>query len=250
MARQLLRSNPALTRGFESASALRTGSPATGTDTGVMTIAGTVDKTVVSLVVLLAAAVLGWRVGFSGLAFGALLAAFVIAMVTSFRPHLSPKTVLPYALLEGFAVGGISRAYNDQFDGIVLTAAGLTFAILAALLALYRSRVIKVTRNFVLGVSAATIGVALFYGISLLMRAFGVDVPLVGSNSGWGIAFSVFVVVLASANLVVDFDFIERGAEQGLPKYMEWYGAFGLMVTLVWLYLELLRLLSKLQSRD
>lgn len=248
----LINSNPALSKGFERTpaqtipSGLFEGGSAKA---DVMTLGGTIDKIALSLITVVALAAVGWRFG-DGIFIITAIAALVVGLIVSFKPNLAPTLTLPYAALQGFTVGAISRYYNAQFDGIVLTAAGLTFAITAVLLFLYRTRVIRPSRNFILGVAAATAGVFLFYIVAFVASFFGVDMPLVGSNSNWGIAFSVFVVALASANLVVDFDFIEKGAEQGMPKYMEWYGAFGIMVTLVWLYLELLRLIAKLQSRD
>ena len=154
--------------------------------------------------------------------------------------------------MEGLFLGGISRFYEMQYgDGIVGQAVFLTFSIFAALLFAYKSEIIKPTENFKLGVFAATAGIGMLYFISFIMSFFGSGLPIMSpsNTSMFSIGFSVFVVVIASLNLVLDFDFIEEGAENGAPKYMEWYGAFGLLVTLVWLYLEILRLLAKLQSR-
>lgn len=241
---QVINSNPALSRGFKMAG---TGDDVYQADT--MTLSGAVDKTIISMIVLLATAFLGWKVGLGGASGIAAIVGLVIGLIISFKPTSAPALTIPYAVLQGFFLGGISRLYNEQYDGIVLTAVGLTLSIFAVLLFIYKARLINVSRNFILAVAAGTAGVFLFYMISLVGGLFGWDAPLVNSNSGWGILFSVFVVVLASANLVVDFDFIENGAKGGAPKYMEWYGAFGLMVTVIWLYLELLRLLAKLRSR-
>lgn len=250
----LVNSNPALTKGFERTPAQSLPSRLAGgeavKDEGVMTISGTVDKTVVSLGLLIAAAAVGWRLADTGIWVAAFFVALVMSFVIAFKPTLAKPLTLVYAVVEGVFVGGISEMFNSQYEGVVLNAAGLTFAIMGVLLFLYRAKIIRPSRNFILGVTAATAGIAVFYLTTIVLGLFGVSMPLVNSNSLWGIGFSVLVVCLASANLVVDFDFIERGAEAGMPKYMEWYGAFGLMVTLVWLYLELLRLLSKLQSRD
>ena len=175
---------------------------------------------------------------------------FILAMVTIFKKTWSPYSAPLYALLEGFFLGGISAMFEVRFPGIVMQAVGLTFGTLAALLMAYRSGLIRATENFKLGVVAATGGIALLYIVNLAMSLFGHPIGFI-NNSGWmGIAFSAFVVIVAALNLVLDFDFIEKGVEAGAPKYMEWYAAFGLMVTLVWLYLEILRLLSKLQSRN
>ncbi len=240
----LIKPNPALERGFNNRAVTH--------DTGgvsAMTIDGTLRCTAVLTVILVGTAVFSWTRLSLGWGIAAMLGAFVLAIVTAFRPHLAQYTGIGYAALEGVAVGAISKVYNDQYDGIVLNAAGLTIAILVAMLAIYRARIIKVTENFRLAVAAGISGVMLFYLVSFVVGFFGVEMPLVNSSSTLGIIFSLVVVALAAASLVIDFDFIERGAENGLPKYMEWYGAFGLMVTIVWLYLELLRLLSKLQRR-
>jgi uncharacterized YccA/Bax inhibitor family protein len=154
-----------------------------------------------------------------------------------------------YAALEGLALGGISALFESHYPGIVSQAVFLTFGTLAALLIAYRSGWIKATENFKLGVAAATGGIFFVYLISFVLSFFGVSIPLIHGSGIFGILFSLFVVVIAALNLVLDFDFIEQGAEQGAPKYMEWYAAFGLMVTLIWLYLEILRLLAKLQQR-
>ena len=151
--------------------------------------------------------------------------------------------------MEGLALGGISVVFEASYPGIVSQAIFLTFGTLGALLMAYRSGLIRATENFKLGVVAATGGIALVYLASMVLGFFGMSVPLIHSSGTFGILFSVFVVVIAALNLVLDFDFIEQGVERGAPKYMEWYGAFGLMVTLVWLYLEILRLLAKLNDR-
>ena len=173
----------------------------------------------------------------------------IVAIITVSKRHLSPYTTPIYALLEGLALGGISRFFETLYPGIVNQAIFLTFGTLAALLFAYRSGLIKPTENFKLGIVAATGGIAFVYIISFILGLFGVQVPLIHSNSNFGILFSFGVVVIAALNLVLDFDFIEEGAEIGAPKYMEWFGAFGLLVTLIWLYLEILHLLAKLQSR-
>ena len=154
-----------------------------------------------------------------------------------------------YAVIEGMILGSISAIFEKNYPGIVIQAVGLTFGVLFCLLMVYKSRLIKVTDNFRLGVVAATGGIALFYFISLALGFFGMRIPFIHESGPLGIGFSLFVVVIASLNLVLDFDFIEKGAEAGAPKFMEWYGAFGLLVTLVWLYIEILRLLSKLRNR-
>ncbi len=155
-------------------------------------------------------------------------------------------------MLEGLALGGISSIYAHEYTGIVQQAIFLTFGIFFTLLFAYKTKIIKATENFKLGVFAATGGIAIVYLASFVMSFFGSGMSIMDSSNGsWmSIGFSLFVVVIASLNLVMDFDFIEDASEKGVPKYMEWYGAFGLLVTLVWLYLEILRLLSKLNSRN
>ena len=154
-----------------------------------------------------------------------------------------------YAIAQGICLGVISMIFNNMYPGIVVQAVFLTFGTLGALLLAYKSGLIEATENFKLGVAAATGGIAILYLINFIMSFFGSGVGVISSNDTMGILFSGFVVVIAALNLVLDFDFIEEGAEKGAPKYMEWYGAFGLLVTLIWLYLEILRLLAKLQSR-
>ena len=178
------------------------------------------------------------------------LGGFLVSLITIMKPRVSPYSAPLYALLEGLALGGISTIFEYQFPGIVLEAVELTFGTLAALLAAYATGLIKATENFKLGIVAATGGICLVYVASFVLGFFGISIPLIHNSSPVGIGFSVFVVVIAALNLVLDFDFIENGVRQGAPKYMEWYGGFGLLVTLVWLYLEILRLLSKLRDRD
>ncbi len=174
----------------------------------------------------------------------------MFALATSLKPTWAPITAPLYALIEGFFLGSISAVYEARFNGIVFQAVLLTFGTLFALLFAYRSGMIKATENFKLGVVAATGGIALVYLATIVLGLFGVRIPFIHDSGLIGIGFSLFVVVVAALNLVLDFDFIESGVEHGAPKHMEWYGAFGLMVTLVWLYIEFLRLLSKLQSRN
>lgn len=220
----------------------------------VMTLPGTVNKTGLSLAILVAFAAVSWN-GVLGenatvpTLVGA-LGGFVVAIVTVFKKEWAPVTTPIYAALEGVFLGAVSLVFNERYPGIVFNAVGLTFGVLAALLAAYSSGLIRPSQNFKLGVTAATGGIALVYLVSMGLGFFGIQIPLIHGSGIVGIGFSVFVVALAAANLVLDFDFIENGAQRGAPKFMEWYGAFGLLVTLVWLYLEILRLLAKLQGRD
>ena len=174
----------------------------------------------------------------------------VLALVTIFRSPSKAGTTAPfYAAFQGMALGGITFFYEMQFPGIAIQAIGLTFGILASLLFCYKSGIIKPTENFRLMVVSATMGIMLLYFVSFTMSFFGSGIGFIHSNGLFGIGLSLFIVGIASLNLVLDFDYIEDGADRGLPKYMEWYGAFSLMVTLIWLYLEILRLLAKLRSR-
>ena len=244
--------------------ALRSGNPALSANTfteiprvvgqEVMTIGGTVNKTAMALAILFITATYVWGQGTAGtlpmgLVWGGFIGGFIVAMVTVFKHAWAPYTTPLYAAFEGAALGGISFLFEQQYPGIVSQAIFLTFGTLGALLVAYRSGIIKATENFKLGIAAATGGIFLVYLLSFIVGFFGVEVPLIHSSGTFGILFSLFVVVIAALNLVLDFDFIEEGAERGAPKYMEWYGAFGLLVTLIWLYLEILRLLAKLQSR-
>ena len=223
-----------------------------------MTIQGTVQKAVIMLALLVIAAGWTWQMFYQAQnmaavmpwLMGGMIGGLVVAIITVFKKSWSPITAPVYAILEGLALGGISAYFESLFPGIVIQAVGLTFGTLLALLAAYLTGIIKATENFKLGVAAATGGIFLLYLVSFVLSFFGMNVPYIHTSGPIGIGFSVFVVVIAALNLVLDFDFIENGAEQGAPKYMEWYSAFGLMVTLIWLYLEILRLLAKLQSRD
>jgi uncharacterized YccA/Bax inhibitor family protein len=169
-------------------------------------------------------------------------------MVTIFKKEWSPVTSPIYALLEGLALGGISAALDLRYPGIAIQAVGLTFGTLFVLLLAYRSGLIQVTQKFRLGIIAATGGIMVFYLLEMVLGFFGIHFAAINGSGFIGIAFSLFVVAIAALNLVLDFDFIEKGVQFGAPKYMEWYGAFGIIVTLVWLYLEILRLLSKLRG--
>ena len=222
-----------------------------------MTIGGTVSAAGVLLVILLAAGGVGWAqvspspegVRIPGWILPAVLVGLGVAILTFFKPRLARFTGPLYAVIEGLFLGAISHVYNLSYGGIVVQAVGLTVAVFAIVLFLYATRIIKVTDRLRMGIVAATGAVFLVYMVSLVLRLFGADVPFIHDATPFGILISLVVVVIAAMNLLLDFDFIEQGAAKGAPKYMEWYGAFGLVVTIVWLYLELLRLLSKLRSR-
>ena len=218
-----------------------------------MTIGGTVNKTFLTLMIVIGSAYYSWTyISVTNiLVFPSLIGALIVGIITMKKKIWAPITVPIYGVLQGIFLGVVSNIFNSMYDGIVITAISYTLCILFALLSIYRLGIIKPTENFKLGVASATIGIAILYAVNLGMSIFDSGIPLmdVNNSSMYSIGFSLFVIVIASMNLVVDFDFIEEGAEKGAPKYMEWYGAFGLMVTLVWLYLEILKLLAKMNSR-
>lgn len=217
-----------------------------------MTLQGTVAKTGVLLLCVAITALLAWvqlalygAAVFYPLLLVGFIGGFIVAIITVFKKQWAPVTAPLYALLEGLALGAISVVFEAVYNGIVLQAFLLTFGVAGVMLLAYASRLIQPTQNFRLGIVAATGGIMVFYMLSIVLSLFGVRMPLIWDNGPWGIAFSLFVVAIAALNLVIDFDFIEQGANQGAPKYMEWYASFGLMVTLIWLYIEILRLLAK-----
>ena len=229
-----------------------------GRSTDVMTINGTVNRTGFLILLLVAAAWFSWTRTAPGpggtiapnpFIFIGAIGGFIIALITVFKKTIAPITAPIYAVLEGLFLGGLSAMFEARFGGITAQATFATFGTLAGLLLAYRTGLIKATENFKLGVFAATAGIALLYLVSFVLSFFGKSIPYIHQSGWFGIGFSVFVVIIAALNLVLDFDFIENGAAMGAPKYMEWYAAFGLLVTLVWLYIEILRLLSKMRSR-
>jgi uncharacterized YccA/Bax inhibitor family protein len=229
-----------------------------------MTVNGTINKTALMLLLVVAGALFTWNKFFNAIAIdpGAGYASvipwlaiggiggFITVLVTVFRPQSSGVSAPIYALFEGLFLGGVSAIFESMYAGVVMRAVALTLAVFFAMLFLYRSGVIKVTRKFAMGLFAATGGIALVYLMSFIGGFFGMEFSFLHGNSNFSIGFSLVVVVIAALNLVLDFSFIDRASQSGAPKYMEWYGAFGLMVTLIWLYLEILRLLSKLASRN
>jgi len=223
-----------------------------------MTLSGTVNKTGILLVLAAAGAAWTWERFLSTRDLAAVgplllvgfLGGFIVAMVTVFKKEWSPVTAPAYALLEGLALGGLSAVFDLRYPGIAFQAVGLTFGTLFAMLLLYKSGLIAVTQKFRMGIIAATGGIMVFYLAEMVLGFFGIRFMTINGAGPIGIAFSFFVVAIAALNLVLDFDFVERGANYGAPKYMEWYAAFGIIVTLVWLYLEILRLLSKMRSRS
>jgi uncharacterized YccA/Bax inhibitor family protein len=219
-----------------------------------MSIRGTVNKTFVLTAILLFTGYFSWNLAgtpYLGIAMiGGIIGGLVMALITAFKKTAAPITAPLYAALQGLAVGGISVTFEMSYPGIVVQAVTLTVAVLVALLLAYSSGVVKATENFKLGVVAATGGIMIMYLVSFVMSLFGMNVGFLHDSSPLSIGISIVVVIVAALNLVLDFDFIESGANAGAPKYMEWYGAFGLMVTLIWLYMEILRLLAKLKDRE
>jgi len=220
-----------------------------------MSLQGAVNKTITLLALVVIGASWTWLLAVNqGAAaaspwmMGGLIGGFILAMATVFKPTWAPLTAPAYGVLEGLALGGISAFFEMKYPGIVVQAVMLTFGTLFCLLMAYKSGLIRATENFKLGIVAATGGIAVVYLVGFVGGFFGWQIPLIHESGTVGILFSLFVVTVAALNLVLDFDFIERGAGNA-PKYMEWYAAFGLVVTLVWLYLEMLRLLSKLRER-
>jgi uncharacterized YccA/Bax inhibitor family protein len=221
-----------------------------------MTIAGTVNKAGILMLCVMATAAWSWNQFFTngpasvgGLTMVGAFGGFIAAMVTIFKKEWSPVTAPIYALLEGLFLGALSAMLEMRFRGIAIESVALTFGTCFCLLLAYRSGLIRATEKFTLGIVAATGGIALVYVASMVLGLFHVQIPGIFGSGPVGILFSLGVVVIAALNLILDFSFIEEGARRGAPKYMEWYGAFGLMVTLVWLYLEIIRLLSKLRDR-
>lgn len=228
--------------------------PAIGAE--IMTVNGTVQKTAGLLFLVICSAAYTWTVtrvdGASAAAPWAMvgaIAGFILVLVMSFQKHWSPFLAPAYALAEGLFLGAISAVLEARFRGIVFNAASLTLATLGVLLLVYRMGWIKATEKFKMGVVAATGAIVVVYLVSMVLGMFGREIPYIHQSGMIGIGFSLFVIVIAALNLVLDFDFIENGAAHGAPRYMEWFAAVGLLVTLVWLYIEFLRLLAKLNSR-
>ncbi|HVW69824.1 MAG TPA: Bax inhibitor-1/YccA family protein [Steroidobacteraceae bacterium] len=223
-----------------------------------MTLQGSINKAFLLLVVLLAGAFWPWSqymtngdlsVVSTSLLVGS-IGGLVLALIISFKANLAPVLAVPYAALEGLAIGGISAVLEQRYPGIAIQAVGLTFAVLAVMLVAYKTGLIRATERFRAVVIGATGAIALMYLVSIVLSLFHVNVPILSSSSPLSIIISLVIVGVAALNLILDFDFIESGAAQGAPRYMEWYAAFGLLVTMVWLYLEILRLLSKLNGGD
>jgi uncharacterized YccA/Bax inhibitor family protein len=225
-----------------------------------MTVRGTLNKFGFLFLMVLGTSFYSWKEFAEGgnvmpLILSGAIGGLIVAIVISFKKEWAPYLAPLYALLEGLFVGAVSAMYNDAFaakaPNLIINAVGLTFGVAIAMYLLYSFKIIKATEKFKSVIITATAGIAIFYVLVWVLRMFGYDnMPFLHEGSTFGIIFSLFVVSIASLNLILDFDMIEKGSELGAPKYMEWYGAFGLMVTIVWLYIEILRLLSKLSSRN
>lgn len=230
---------------------------------GVMTVRGAINKFGFLLLTVIAGAAYTWQLYASGqqklmttLMIVGVIGGLVAAIAIAFKPKWAPFLAPAYGILEGLFIGALSvvinEAMRDSYPNIVIQAVGLTFGVAIAMFLLYNFRVIKATEKFKSIIFSATLGIVIFYGISLLLRFFGVEMEFMnfGNGSLLGIGISLFVVAIAALNLIIDFDMIEKGAEQGAPKFMEWYGAFALLVTIVWLYIEILKLLSRFAKRN
>ncbi|WP_042281896.1 Bax inhibitor-1/YccA family protein [Candidatus Protochlamydia sp. R18] len=223
-----------------------------------MTIRGTINKTAILLLLVFLPAIWVWKTFFNAgqnpaaiqtwMMVG-LIGGFVLSLVTVFKKEWAPLSAPLYAIMEGLFLGGISSIFETSYPGIVMQAISLTLATLLAMLVIYQTGLVKPTENFKLGVMAATGGIALVYLVAIVLGFFGINVSFINGSGLFSILFSLFVVGIAALNFIIDFDFIEQGARANVPKYMEWYGAFALMVTLIWLYIEMLRLLAKLNDR-
>ena len=228
---------------------------------GVMSVRGTLNKFGFMMLMVMGGAVYAWNLYQSGAIqsmqmwmmigiFGGLICAFAISFKPNWAPYLAPA----YGILEGLFIGGISAIMNDAFQktypGLVMQAVGLTFGVAIAMFLLYNFRIIKATEKFKSVIISATVGIGIFYLLTMIVRMFGVDMPFMYDSSLLGIGISLFIVAIAALNLILDFAMIEKGSEAGAPKFMEWYGAFALLVTIVWLYIEILKLLSRFAKRN
>jgi len=220
-----------------------------------MTVSGTINRSLILLLLLVGSATVIWWMTFNGMnpvvpAIGGAVMGLILVVIAAFKPQYSPYLAPGYAVFEGLFIGGISAIFEAMYQGIVIQAVGATFVTFIVCLGLYKYKIVKVTEQFKSVVIAATLAIATYYLFSWLFSMFTSFVPVHVGNSTLSIGISVFVIIIAALNLFLDFDRIEKGAEQKMPKYMEWYSAMGLMITLVWLYIEFLRLLSKLSSKN
>ena len=218
-----------------------------------MTLNGVIEKSVLLLAIVVVFGVFGWSFahhpyGIIAL-FASIIAGLILALIIIWKKHTAPVLAPVYAVVEGCALGIISRIFESQYEGIVVQAVLVTISIFMGMLFAYRFKLIRVTQRFAKVIIFATAGIAIYYLLNLVFMFFGGNLPLINSNSIYGILFTLFVAGIAALNLILDFDFIEQSIERGVAKYMEWYASFGLLVTLVWLYIEVLRLISKIRGR-
>jgi len=229
-------------------------------EAGTMSVRGTINKFGFLLFMVLAGAAYTWYLYYNNqqqtmmtLMWVGIIGGLISVIAISFKPTLAPYLSPAYGILEGFFLGAISailnHAFSEKYPGLVLQAVGLTFGVAIAMFLLYNFRIIKATERFKSVIFAATAGIAVFYLITLVLRLFHINIPFMYDSSMFGIGLSLFIVAIAALNLIIDFDMIEKGQDMGAPKFMEWYGAFGLLVTMVWLYVEILRLLSRFAGR-
>jgi uncharacterized YccA/Bax inhibitor family protein len=230
------------------------------TEGSTMTVRGTINKFGFLLFMVVAGAAYTWHLYYNNqqqtmmtFLWVGMIGGLIVAVITVFKPNLAPYTSPAYGILEGFLLGALSAILNDAFKekypGLIIQAVGLTFGVAIAMFLLYNFRVIRATQRFRSIIFTATLGIAIFYGLTLILGLFHINVPFMYDSSMLGIGLSLFVVAIAALNLILDFDMIEKGADSGAPKFMEWYGAFGLLITIVWLYVEILRLLSRFAGR-
>lgn len=245
-------SNPAFKKAFSNGFSY--------TNTETMTLNGTINKSFILLLATVVTASLTWRAAFIdgvftatplviGLLFTGMIVGLIAALVTSFKMEWAKVTAPIYAIAEGLFIGGISAFFEARFPGLVVKAVALTFGVFFLMLFAYRTRIIKPTKKLMMGIVIATAAIAVFYLVQMILGMFGIVLPT-SENGTIGIVFSVVVVAVAALNLILDFNLVEEGVERGAPKYMEWYASFALLVTLVWLYIEILTLLAKIQGRD
>lgn len=228
---------------------------------GTMTVRGTINKFGFLMLMVIGSASYTWHLFeqlneglMTTLMIAGAIGGLITGLVITFKPNWAQYAAPAYGILQGFFIGGISAVLNaafaDKYPGLIMQAVGLTFGVAISMFLLYNFRIINPTQRFKSIVVSATIGIAIFYLITLVLRLFGINVSFMYDSSWLSIGISLFIVIIAALNLILDFEMIEQGAEMGAPKFMEWYGAFGLMVTIIWLYIEILKLLSKLGSRD
>lgn len=215
-----------------------------------MTVSGAVNKTLILSAIMLLTALYGYTSPSSLMMWGGAIGGFVVILIASFRPQMSPTLAPIYAALEGLFVGSISAVYAAMTDGIIFQAVSLTLGVLFAMLFIYKAGIIKVTNKLRTGVYMATGAIALVYVVNIVLSFFGISLPFLHDASPMGIGISLVIIGVAAFNLLLDFDNFEKGEAYGAPAYMEWFSAMGLLVTLVWLYIEILRLVAILSSSD